>query len=396
MNKLLFIMLFLYTLSFIFFDREGFIWYFYIVNILLYIVFFLNKYKKRSLANFKINPMIIIYVCFAIFSAFSIIWAIDTTIALGRSITLMLISLNIFIVYNILKEIKTIDPIFIGILFGVFVNFLLAIVPTFSFGENYIGWRFVGTTSNANILAMLALFSILVSIYYLQINPRMKYKVYLALNFVFASYIIFITGSKKGLILGSLLLFVYLFSTVKSIESLVKIVFTIMLLSVVTYVAIIYFIDFNEFIKTFEQVSHRIEAISELFSGQTIHDESTQERLMFISKAFDTLGNHPLLGIGIDNFRVLYGTYAHNNYMELFADVGLVGFFIYYSMYIYILYLCYKMERSYLQFLLSIFIFSMLILDVAQVSYFAKFNVFILITIVYIAESYINTKKRNI
>ena len=51
----------------------------------------------------------------------------------------------------------------------------------------------------------------------------------------------------------------------------------------------------------------------------------------------------PILGYGINNFvskigqRIGVWTYAHNNYYEILADLGIVGFLIYYSYYIYLM-----------------------------------------------------------
>ncbi|QAY67785.1 O-antigen ligase family protein [Paenibacillus protaetiae] len=57
-----------------------------------------------------------------------------------------------------------------------------------------------------------------------------------------------------------------------------------------------------------------------------------------IKAAIDSFKHRPLFGYGIGNFSVIseFDMYAHNNYVELLADLGSVGFLIYYAMYFYL------------------------------------------------------------
>ena len=71
-------------------------------------------------------------------------------------------------------------------------------------------------------------------------------------------------------------------------------------------------------------------------------DYSLSLRQLFIKYATDMFFEKPLLGYGINNFiveirqRIGIGTYAHNNYYEILADLGSVGFVMFYGYYIYL------------------------------------------------------------
>ena len=71
-------------------------------------------------------------------------------------------------------------------------------------------------------------------------------------------------------------------------------------------------------------------------------DFSMSLRQVFISHAQDMFFEKPILGYGINNFIVKIGqrvgiaTYAHNNYYEILADLGIVGFATYYGYYFYL------------------------------------------------------------
>lgn len=68
-------------------------------------------------------------------------------------------------------------------------------------------------------------------------------------------------------------------------------------------------------------------------------DSSTQTRLQMTGIALELFSQHPIIGIGFNNFSYYYlyeysgwaATYAHNTYAELLADLGLVGTILYYA-----------------------------------------------------------------
>jgi len=62
-------------------------------------------------------------------------------------------------------------------------------------------------------------------------------------------------------------------------------------------------------------------------------DQSTQERLYLIEEAKKVWKDTLFWGVGWDNFRYYNSLklYAHNNYWELLASLGLIGFLIFYS-----------------------------------------------------------------
>ncbi|HZG17444.1 MAG TPA: O-antigen ligase family protein [Candidatus Bathyarchaeia archaeon] len=67
----------------------------------------------------------------------------------------------------------------------------------------------------------------------------------------------------------------------------------------------------------------------DLLAGE---NTSSTTRLSMMEEALGLWVQHPLIGNGIDQFRVLgsYGTYSHNNYAEMLADFGLLGTTLFY------------------------------------------------------------------
>jgi O-antigen ligase len=59
-------------------------------------------------------------------------------------------------------------------------------------------------------------------------------------------------------------------------------------------------------------------------------ERSVEERADLANSALDVFSNHPL-GIGLDNFHLIAGTYAHSNYLEVLVSTGFAGLLLYYS-----------------------------------------------------------------
>ncbi|HHX70320.1 MAG TPA: O-antigen ligase family protein, partial [Gallicola sp.] len=127
-----------------------------------------------------------------------------------------------------------------------------------------------------------------------------------------------------------------------------------------------------------DYIKSRLISMFNLFVGDQV-DGSTLARKEMIIFGLKQFSKRPILGYGIDNFRILYGeyareTYAHNNFVELLVDLGLIGFLIYYLMYIYLF--LKLIPRAFGKNNMSIFILIilciMLIMDIGRVSYYSK------------------------
>ena len=91
----------------------------------------------------------------------------------------------------------------------------------------------------------------------------------------------------------------------------------------------------------------------------TLNDQSSNERLQFYKNALGTIKENPIQGIGIgnwkmasikfegpdmDTYRVPY--HVHNDFLEVTAELGLVGFILFYGIYIFLIIGYFKFFRS--------------------------------------------------
>jgi len=112
-------------------------------------------------------------------------------------------------------------------------------------------------------------------------------------------------------------------------------------------------------------------------------DPSSESRAQLISWGMKWFRERPWLGQGIDNYRVILVKnyplwsieyYAHNNYVELLVDTGIIGVALYYWNYAVILINSWKNRKAITNkelLVLGMFI-AIMVSEIAVVSYFDK------------------------
>lgn len=100
-------------------------------------------------------------------------------------------------------------------------------------------------------------------------------------------------------------------------------------------------------------------------------DESSMERARLLHDAINTGLNNPVFGVGLHNsmYYTTIGMYAHNNFAEIFADLGIVGFSIFYSLYALYGYRIVRFAKKNIRRYWLVFILGFLAIDYGQVSY---------------------------
>ena len=100
-------------------------------------------------------------------------------------------------------------------------------------------------------------------------------------------------------------------------------------------------------------------------------DESSMERARLLHDAINTGLDNPIFGVGLHNsmFYTTIGKYAHNNFAEIFADLGIVGFSIFYSLYAIYGYRIVRFAKENIRRYWMVFILGFLAIDYGQVSY---------------------------
>lgn len=165
------------------------------------------------------------------------------------------------------------------------------------------------------------------------------------------------------------------------IKKFFKIFITIILLLIIGIVIVK--------LNVFGEINGRMLGLIAGFTGKGEVDHSTWLRQGYIQLGLEAFQKSPIIGMGIDNARLMtralygYDHYLHNNYVELLADVGALGFGTYYLMYMYILkkeFKLIKIKDRELYAIVTITVI-LLIMDYGMVSYYAKETYFYLTVI---------------
>lgn len=302
----------------------------------------------------------ILLLLYLIWSSITNFWAINQQVALVRLITIFQLSIVSFFIYNYFDSKEKISK---AIYYITLSYTILAIYTIYKYGlgnilSGDISQRIGSDISQENVLGMaLALGAILCFYRSFYLSKKIYYLPSMLL-FILSSF----TGSRKALIivvLGSVFLVTLKNGTKKMFKTTVGIII----------IMIILFLILN--IPAFDMVLQRF---SGLIGGEKM-DASSVERINMIKDGWMFFLKKPIIGYGLDCFRDLgYGTYSHNNYIEILINGGVISFILFYNIYLYcILKLIKQMrKRDKIATILIILIFMQLIRDFAEVSYYSK------------------------
>ena len=132
----------------------------------------------------------------------------------------------------------------------------------------------------------------------------------------------------------------------------------------------------------FSVMRERFEAMFSFLSGsEKIMDYSTRERQIVIESGVNQFYKTPFIGIGIGatgyitESAVGFSTYLHNNYIELLASGGVIGFILYYFPILGFVIESWKLQKQSVNSKICIiFVIVSLVNDAASVQYFSKFT----------------------
>ncbi len=362
----------------------------HVINFILLLVFIFLMFLERE-QKYKVNAVIVLYSLFIIMSLASSLWGVSFANPSYKALQLFIILINLFVIYNIVKKYNLVNTFFNGVLLGAFVNYIIMLnfvqVPFDIYVGSGLGARAVGTMGNPNILTTAMLISMLVSMVYLFKEKKMNrvFYYYQFINIFLAMYVIVLTVSKKGIILGVLLFLMYLLLSLKSKKGIFQIG-TLMIFGIILGQ---FFVDLTELYSVLEYAGRRFEYF---FSGITNSGisaaNSTAIRKELVEFGLVAFQSSPLIGYGLDNFRVIStGQYAHNTPVELLVGVGLIGTMLYYGIHAFLLKKIYEMRKSELKYFLYFFVLSVLLMDLTTVSYGAKLMMFSILYMSILAES---------
>lgn len=324
-----------------------------------------------------------------IFCYISAIWAENSLYAFRKGNNLLLIFLLTYSIYMCVYDERDVVLGFLkSIMWG---GYIVVIYAFYRYGINYVismlikGVRIYNPILNTNEIGICAAYSMLICLYLLMYEGLNIVNIISLVLSVISTVMLAASGSRKALIAliaGTLLLFLLKnLDNKKAINSLIKIIGTISILCVIALVL--------SRLSIFEGTLGRIETMINGFKGNGVIDSSTVVRFRMIEIGKELFKKSPIIGIGMDNAQIYAGAefnrinfYLHNNYIEMLANGGILGFASYYWIYIYTFFNMWKyrdFHKGEFNITLIIFLICM-VMDYGMVTYETK-NTYIFLMI---------------
>jgi len=322
------------------------------------------------------HTLILVFVIYCFVSS---VWSIDpsASIVQGSIIAQILICMSVLYTYYLPQ--KSTTPLWRVVMWG---GYIVTVYAFFYYGLDTIktilsaAGRLDNTFSNVNSLGMVAALSVVITLYEILFGKFRWYHLLVILNIV----LIAATGSRKAVMLlcggcGGVVLIRY--SNKNWLVSLVQ--------YLVAFGILLFCLRLLLELPLLAGVRERFDTLFNLWRSTGEIDSSTFLRNWMIHIGWEQFLQHPLLGIGISASgavleRVLWRTYFHNNYIEMLACGGIVGFWLYYQILFIAFFQLFRQrfcpdKNTLLGLILIVLI---LVLDIGAVSYGSKSTYFYL------------------
>jgi len=279
--------------------------------------------------GFVISRHFIVWGLFLMVFSVSMLWHPNPSMIRTDALNLILVAplLCLLITNNFIHDNRVRIAFYLAHVF--WLLFVLGLFVSDSENIYLIGFpedgRFAGTFTNSN--GFIAV--ILLACYY-SLFPQVQTNKYLriigSILTLPAGILVIAAGSKKGVLLYLAFLIYYMFTISGSL--LKKALFILILFSISVLIFTTNAIDNQKMSDQFDFLLKRIDDSSIQETSEL--GSSTAIRKYFVEKGLEGFTNSPVLGNGFDAFSYKYRMYAHNNYVEILYDYGIVGFILFY------------------------------------------------------------------
>lgn len=374
-NRIILILTIIMFASLIIFEQYA--WGKYIFLGLSILIFVIDNLIHRG-SKIRFGQFQIMFGLFILYCFMTSIWALKPSNALSFSRTLIFIYICLFFLEPHFAR-GTNTPKFLYAI--IWASVIVAVYTIIFYGlDNLIlssksyDIRLENEFSNINTIGIFCALGVVLQFERWVYNKKFE----ASIPFVFISFFVAASTQSRKAILLIVLSFVIIVILKNHDKKKIANSATKTIASLLVLIIIIYIIFKLEI---FSGLNQRLEQLFYFVSGSGDADSGSLKRKYMFDLGMETWKKYPILGIGLNCTRIIVmntigmDSYLHNNYVELLCATGIIGFFLYYNMYIYlIINLIKNRNKNKRYFILGCTLLAIsLMLDFGMVSYYSKF-----------------------
>lgn len=290
-------------------------------------------FYKEFKINIKFNIADMWMAGFMFLSAISVLYAAHKEATIDSLKTLIVMFFVCFLIGKEIKKQESLREMLWVTFFSLLIvaTYLYLYVDFNSFVLTRIGAADTGRW-NVNDIGIMASIGILIGIMLFRDTNRLM-KLLLIFSIPFLLYLDVMAASRKAI-----LMLVICLCGMRILNNPTKVVKNILFITVGVCLTMYLIFEVPFF---YELIGWRMEGMIALLRGEpTVADSSSITRAMMLNSAMQTFYDNPIFGVGMNNFRffnIVRVTYAHNNFAEIAADLGILGLTAYYWIFLYII-----------------------------------------------------------
>lgn len=334
----------------------------------------LSAVSYNGIIRLRLQPYHIFFLLFAMYTAATSLWAMRSSDATTKAMTLVQILGCAAMLYLHYDRKDNIRQLLLAVMWA---GYLVTLYAISFYGidqmlESAQDIRLENEFSNVNSIAMAAAIACM-----LQWNEALhKRNIWSVVMMVPAVILITATQSRKAfvmLIAGIVLM--YVMKTAQQ-KGFLKKLLKLLMYGVVLLVALRLLFRLPIFTGSLE----RMEQLLNFWSDEGSTDHSTIMRNNMVELGMEWFKKYPIGGVGIGSPHILtarylsFDSYLHNNFVELLCGGGIVGFVLYYAMYAFLFIELFKYRKAdHEAFSVGIVWLSlMLVMNYGMVTYYSK------------------------
>ncbi len=339
-------------------------------QLIAFSVVVLNEFVKRRGRFRKYVAQYAVYkALFIVWCALSAFWSVQPSVVSGQVQAIILRTITGITILLYVKDVNSRDKflkycVFAGIVLCVR---LFVTVPLSAWGADRVGIYLAHNKANSygytGITYVLGVITVYLIVFENLLDKRIRYSL-----IVVFSIVSFLSGSKKLLIILVVTFLIYIIYKSKNVAYVLK---NMMLFSALFAVCLccIFYVQ-----ALYNVLGQRLLAFMSYFFSDVnaSADLSTINRAVYLKLAMEWFKTKPLIGLGIDGFRYVnpQGCWAENNFVELLADLGIIGTVIYYLPPLYCISpVLKKMKKNERNMQITIIFVALMIIDYTMVTY---------------------------